>query len=134
MRRAINCEYCAPKSRTTMDWVSTDEFLRLTVQLQQGEKRNHRGHRGSQGNAKSLVILCVSCGYRTLSHHNIHELLRHDDDLHNLLARNRRAHLFVSECSFLDLKFVRARRHYHQPAQLPANLHGDLDFVLRSEE
>src|SRR5579864_611639 len=23
MRRAISCEYCAPKSRTTMDWVST---------------------------------------------------------------------------------------------------------------
>jgi len=25
----MSCEYCAPKSRTTMDWVSTDEFLRL---------------------------------------------------------------------------------------------------------
>src|SRR5580700_6695899 len=29
MRRAMSCEYCAPKSRTTMDWVSTDEFRRL---------------------------------------------------------------------------------------------------------
>src|SRR5438552_14807256 len=28
MLRAISCEYCAPKSRTTIDWVSTDEFLR----------------------------------------------------------------------------------------------------------
>src|ERR1700751_3213678 len=27
-RRAISCEYCAPKSRTTIDWVSTNEFLR----------------------------------------------------------------------------------------------------------
>src|SRR6266704_5919010 len=27
-RRAISWEYCAPKSRTTIDWVSTDEFLR----------------------------------------------------------------------------------------------------------
>src|SRR5258708_36200485 len=27
-RRAISCEYCAPKSRTTIDWVSTDEVLR----------------------------------------------------------------------------------------------------------
>src|SRR5438094_3896641 len=31
-RRAISCEYCAPKSRTTIDWVSTDEFLRSLVQ------------------------------------------------------------------------------------------------------
>src|SRR5437588_5428746 len=31
-RRAISCEYCAPKSRTTIDWVSTDEFLRSPVQ------------------------------------------------------------------------------------------------------
>src|SRR6478752_6610733 len=29
MRRAMSCEYCAPKSRTMMDWVSTDEFLKL---------------------------------------------------------------------------------------------------------
>src|SRR5712692_4717486 len=28
MRRAISCEYWAPKSRTTMDWVSTDKCLR----------------------------------------------------------------------------------------------------------
>src|SRR5438874_3912626 len=27
-RRAISCEYCAPKSRTTIDWDSTDEFLK----------------------------------------------------------------------------------------------------------
>src|SRR5205807_8796324 len=27
-RRAISCEYCAPKSRTTIDRLSTDEFLR----------------------------------------------------------------------------------------------------------
>src|SRR5947208_14939335 len=31
-RRAISCEYCAPKSRTTIDWASTDEFLRSPVQ------------------------------------------------------------------------------------------------------
>src|SRR5438445_4195178 len=31
-RRAISCEYCAPKSRTTIDWVSTNEFLRSLSQ------------------------------------------------------------------------------------------------------
>src|SRR5260370_36893367 len=30
-RRAISCEYCAPKSRTTIDWVSTNEFLRSSL-------------------------------------------------------------------------------------------------------
>src|SRR5713226_6686044 len=31
MRRAMSCEYCAPKSRKTVDWVSTHEFLRLLL-------------------------------------------------------------------------------------------------------
>src|ERR1700730_3115134 len=30
-RRAISCEYCAPKSRTTIDWISTDEFLKSAL-------------------------------------------------------------------------------------------------------
>src|SRR6185312_4928619 len=30
-RRAINCEYCAPKSRTTIDCDSTDECLKSEV-------------------------------------------------------------------------------------------------------
>src|SRR6185437_7048367 len=30
-RRAISCEYCAPKSKTTIDWDSTDEFLKSEV-------------------------------------------------------------------------------------------------------
>src|ERR1035438_10160603 len=47
MRRAISCEYCAPKSRTMMDWVSTDEFLRLWAQKQ--KSFNHGVHRGTRG-------------------------------------------------------------------------------------
>src|SRR5712692_12003900 len=67
MRRAINCEYCAPKSRTTMDWVSTDECLRLLRRLQQNQNLNHRGHRGTQGNrGEKQMLSCVfACGYRT---------------------------------------------------------------------
>src|SRR5258708_18562971 len=34
-RRAISCEYCAPKSRTTIDWVSTNEFLRSVVRCKE---------------------------------------------------------------------------------------------------
>src|ERR1700674_2911043 len=54
MRRAISCEYCAPKSRTTMDWVSTDECLRLRGRLQQIETittEDTEVHRETQGNA-----------------------------------------------------------------------------------
>src|SRR5436305_9187439 len=37
MRRAMSCEYCAPKSRTTMDWVSTDESLKLLCKRKAGK-------------------------------------------------------------------------------------------------
>src|ERR1700677_3903557 len=36
MRRAISCEYWAPKSRTTIDWVSTDECLKLGRKCKEG--------------------------------------------------------------------------------------------------
>src|SRR5579863_4758444 len=34
-RRAISCEYCAPKSRTTIDWVSTNEFLKSAIRCKE---------------------------------------------------------------------------------------------------
>src|SRR5579883_461317 len=37
IRRAISCEYCAPKSRTTIDGVSTDECLRSWEQCKGAE-------------------------------------------------------------------------------------------------
>src|ERR1700687_6015101 len=83
MRRAISCEYCAPKSRTTMDWVSTDEFLRLNALVATNQKRLPRGTRRSTGKSE---VLCVPCSYRTLPDHDIHEFFRHHDLPHNLLA------------------------------------------------
>src|SRR5206468_2952826 len=46
-RRAISCEYCAPKSRTTIDWVSTDEFLKSEVSCKanrEAKNINYEGH------------------------------------------------------------------------------------------
>src|ERR1700685_2385833 len=55
MRRAINCEYCAPKSRTTMawlslDWVSTDECLKSASQC--------KGRRATRANGPLSVDPC----------------------------------------------------------------------------
>src|SRR5438094_10559617 len=44
-RRAISCEYCAPKSRTTIDWVSTDEFLRSLPLCKEAAKSRGAAHR-----------------------------------------------------------------------------------------
>src|SRR6266700_3657107 len=42
-RRAISWEYCAPKSRTTIDWVSTDEFLRSRLCCKEKRQLAGRG-------------------------------------------------------------------------------------------
>src|SRR5260370_41787829 len=43
-RRAISFEYCAPKSRTTIEWVSTNEFLRSSLPC----KEERQGASGRQ--------------------------------------------------------------------------------------
>src|SRR6185312_7877546 len=42
MRRAMSCEYCAPKSRMTIDWFSTDEFRRLANKCKAGSVADAR--------------------------------------------------------------------------------------------
>src|SRR5208283_6227693 len=69
MRRAMSCEYCAPKSRTTMDWVSTDEFLRLMPELQTKTKPKPQRTQRHTGGTATRLCSCVPCGYRNLSHH-----------------------------------------------------------------
>src|SRR5207302_3530307 len=44
-RRAISWEYWAPKSRTTIDWVSTNEFLRSKVPCKATLRMRIREHR-----------------------------------------------------------------------------------------
>ena len=34
-RRAISYDYCAPKSRTTIDWVSNNEFLKSAMRCKE---------------------------------------------------------------------------------------------------
>src|ERR1700688_2063927 len=68
-RRAISCEYCAPKSRTTIDWVSTDEFLRselpckARLRLQEEEHRSELIHFGQSkifwGRRRLAVLLAA---------------------------------------------------------------------------
>src|ERR1700722_15789761 len=52
-RRAISCEYCAPKSKTTIDWDSTDEFLKSEV-LCKGRLRDNC--MGGDARASTTVI------------------------------------------------------------------------------
>src|ERR1700722_8336547 len=125
MRRAINWEYCAPKSRTTMDWetgdcgpvdwgtldwFSTDECLRLTRQLQR--------------------VRASLLSNDDLSHYDIHQLLRHHDRLHDLLAGDGDLHFLVFGGSLLDCVFARGRRNRYQAAQLSIYLHGNFNFVF----
>src|SRR5271157_5331546 len=74
MRRAISCEYCAPKSRTTIawlswDWVSTDEILRLTPPVANKSRTLTTGdteeHRGIEVLCDPLCPLWLSHFYRT---------------------------------------------------------------------
>ena len=82
----------------------------------QTQNLNHGGHGGTQGNTGEndtfSVILCVACGYalyRTeLSHYDIYQLLRHDDDLYHLFTSNRRSPLLISECCLFNLILVSA--------------------------
>src|SRR5580693_3666693 len=69
MRRAMSWEYCAPKSRTTMDWVSTDEFLRLRGVCKGADHQghqgwcvsfktvNHQGHEGTRRNPENKAFV-----------------------------------------------------------------------------
>src|SRR5882762_4715212 len=50
-RRAISWEYCAPKSKTTIDWVSTDEFLRSLPLCKEAAKS-----RGAVHHSKSIRL------------------------------------------------------------------------------
>ena len=120
-----------------MDWVSTDEFLRLTVQLQMEEPAASFEPRAAstpnfliRSVCSKLVARSPQLAYRTTI---FTSFFRNDNDLHNLLARDRRAHFLIGERGLLDLVLGCSRRHNHQAAQFSVDLHRNLDLVFRRQ-
>src|SRR6185437_1866362 len=60
-RRAISCEYCAPKSRTTIDWDSTDECLKSAVLCKVSAIATNQS-KFHQKSGRPFVLLCDLCG------------------------------------------------------------------------
>src|SRR5579872_2248674 len=119
-RRAINCEYCAPKSRTTIDCDSTDECLKSEVPC----KANRSQKEISTKNTKRLQVFAVvgkkiGRGWKVLSQ----------------LPAREMPYLNESKTPSHSARHLRKRAHQHSaPVPFQTECHGKERLCHTSRE
>src|SRR5208282_3656652 len=108
-RRAINCVYCPPKSRTTMPFLTLNDSLSVP----RGAPQAHRGWR--------------------LSKDDVHQFLRHDDGLDDGLPVDHLRDARVGKRSLFQFFLAKPVIDQNFAAQFAVDLNDDLELLLARE-